>query len=115
MLRLLAVGSAAIGFFWVGSALAEGVYMGKAVTGESVYYNGASAQCGELPASNSCWRNNPSIDYGIGGDRVFAVGDCQRGVFKEVWVNGKIVQRDMVPRSRAIQKVLVSACRSVQQ
>ncbi len=88
-----------------------GVYMGKASTGEAVYYQGARAQCGDLPRTHECWRN-PMIAYTIGRDHVAAIPNCQRGMFKEVWIGDRLVARNMKPASRAIQRVLETGCNS---
>ncbi len=88
------------------------VYMGKASTGEAVYYMGATAQCGDLPRTDKCWKN-PTIAYKIGSDYVTAIPDCQRNVFKEVWVRDRKVATNMRPQSEAIQLVLRAGCNSV--
>lgn len=88
------------------------VYMGKASTGEPVYYIGANAQCGDLPRNHACWQN-PMISYTIGADQVAAIPDCKQGIFAEVWVGGKLVTRNMKPASKAIQSVLETGCNSV--
>jgi hypothetical protein len=90
-------------------ALAEGVYMGTASTGEAVYFLGSAAQCGDLPADDDCW-NNPAVSYIIGEDEVFAIPDCEAQTFTEVWTGGELVATDMTPESGAIQKVLDYAC-----
>ena len=89
-----------------------GTYMGRASTGEAVYYMGARAQCGDLPRSDSCWKN-PMISYKIGNDTVAAIPDCKRGVFKEVWVGDRKVATNMKPQSEAISLVLRTGCNSV--
>lgn len=91
----------------------DGVYFGKASTGERVFYRGAKAQCGDLPRSHDCWLNTPMVAYRIGRDEVSAVADCRRGVFKELWLAGRLTARDMKPSSKAIQLVLEVACNSV--
>ncbi|BAS58102.1 hypothetical protein NIES2135_25130 [Leptolyngbya boryana NIES-2135] len=88
------------------------VYMGKASTGEPVYYIGAKAQCGDLPRDHQCWQN-PMISYTIGRDQVAAIPNCKQGVFAEIWVDGKLVTRNMKPASKAIQAVLETGCNSV--
>lgn len=94
------------------SALAQGTYMGQASTGEAVYYNGARAQCGDLPRSHPCYAS-PMVAYTIGNDHVSAIADCQRGVFKEVWVGSQLVTRNMAPQSQAIAAVLNTACNAI--
>jgi hypothetical protein len=84
-------------------------YMGIAVTGEEVYYNGTTLQCGDLPYSDPCW-TRPNVSYTIGSDEVFGVVDCQRQVFAEAWVGGELVAQDMAPQSEAIAAVLSRAC-----
>lgn len=84
-------------------------YMGVAVTGEDVYYNGTTLQCGDLPDSDRCW-TRPNVSYTIGPDEVFGVVDCQRQVFAEAWVGGELVAQDMAPQSEAIAAVLSRAC-----
>lgn len=93
-------------------AQGKGVYMGRASTGEPVYYHGARAQCGDLPRTHECWKN-PMLVYTIGSDEVTAIPDCRRGVFKEVWVDGQLVERNLRPQSEAIRLVLRTACNSV--
>lgn len=88
------------------------IYMGKAATGESVYYHGATAQCGDLPRHHTCWKN-PMVSYRIGRDHVAAITNCQKGVFSEVWLDGKLVRRNMKPESEAMRLVLRTACNSV--
>jgi hypothetical protein len=90
-------------------ALAEGVYMGTASTGEAVYYLGSNLQCGDLPDGEECW-DIPSVSYLIGEDEVFAVPDCEAQTFAEVWIGGEMVATDMAPESEAIQKILDYAC-----
>ncbi len=90
----------------------DGVYMGKASTGEAVYYLGAKAQCGDLPRSHACWKN-PMISYKIGNDYVSAIPDCKRGIFKEAWVGDRKVAINMKPQSEAIRLVLRTGCNSV--
>jgi hypothetical protein len=90
-------------------ALAEGVYMGTASTGEAVYYLGSAAQCGDLPADDECW-SNPAVAYIIGEDEVYAVPDCEANTFSEVWLGDELVATNMTPESGAIQKVLDYAC-----
>lgn len=89
----------------------SGVYMGRASTGEAVYYHGARAQCGNLPSNHECWKN-PAASYTIGRDQVFAIPDCKRRIFKEVWVGDRLVARNMRPQSKAISLVLETACNS---
>lgn len=97
----------------VSPALAEqGLYMGKAANGQPVYYKSAAAQCGDLPNNDPCWRN-PAVLYTIGSDEVFAVTDCQRQVFKEVWIGDRKVATNVVPQSEALRLVLRTACNSV--
>jgi hypothetical protein len=91
----------------------DGIYFGKASTGERVFYRGAKAQCGDLPRSHDCWLNTPMVAYRIGQDNVSAVADCRRGIFKEVWLGGRIVERNMKPSSKAIGLVLEVACNSL--
>lgn len=90
----------------------DGVYMGKASTGEAVYYMGATAQCGDLPRTDQCWKN-PTISYKIGADYVTAIPDCRRNTFKEVWVGDRKVATNMRPQSEAIRLVLRTGCNSV--
>jgi hypothetical protein len=87
-------------------------YMGRAATGERVYYYGARTQCGNLPRKHECWRN-PMVAYTVGFDRVTATTNCKKGVFPEVWVGGQVVARDVRPASEAMSLVLKKACNSV--
>jgi hypothetical protein len=97
--------------FNVSSASANpGTYMGRASTGESIYFQGATFQCGDLPADHECWWRTPTVSYVIGNDYVTAIADCQAGVFQEVWVGDQIVAYDMRPQSDAMQLVLNNAC-----
>lgn len=88
------------------------IYMGKASTGEPVWYNGARAQCGDLPHDDECWKN-PMVVYTIGSDHVTAIPDCKKGVFKEVWMKEQLIAKAMRPASQAIRSVLETACNSV--
>jgi hypothetical protein len=90
-------------------ALAEGVYLGTASTGEAVYFLGSAVQCGDLPAEDACW-SNPAVSYQIGEDEVMAIPDCEAQMFTEVWTGGELVETDMIPESGAIQQVLDYAC-----
>lgn len=90
-------------------SLGAGEYMGVASTGEDVYYGGMTLQCGDLPDSDPCWRS-PNVNYTIGNDSVFAIADCSRQVFTEVWVGGEMVAQDMAPQSEAIAKMISLAC-----
>jgi hypothetical protein len=83
--------------------------MGVAATGEDVYYGGMTLQCGDLPESDPCWRS-PNVNYTIGNDSVFAIADCDRQVFTEVWVDSEMVAQDMAPQSEAIAQVISLAC-----
>jgi len=86
--------------------------MGRASTGEAVYYIGANTQCGDLPRSHECWKN-PMINYRIGKDNVAAIPDCKRGIFKEAWVGDRKVATNYRPQSEAIQLVLRTGCNTV--
>ncbi len=98
----------ALTFMAVSPATAQ-TYMGKASTGEAIYYNGAKGiYCG-AESSEKCWRY-PETFYTIGSDDVMAIADCKVGVFKEVRTGSKLVARNMKPQSDAIQKVLDKAC-----
>lgn len=98
----------ALTFVAVSPATAQ-TYMGKASTGEAVYYNGAKGiYCGAV-ASEKCWRY-PETFYRIGSDNVTAIVDCKVGVFKEVRTGSNLVTRNMKPQSDAIQKILNKAC-----
>jgi hypothetical protein len=90
---------------------AQGIYLGQASTGEAVYFKGANFQCGDLPRNHECWWRTPIVVYQIGPDAVTAITDCQTQVFKEVWLEGEIVARDMRPQSEALQLVMNNACR----
>lgn len=90
-------------------SLGAGQYMGVAATGEEVYYGGMTLQCGDLPDSDPCWRS-PSVNYTIGNDSVLGIADCDRQVFREVWVGSEMVAQDMAPQSEAIAKVISLAC-----
>jgi hypothetical protein len=99
----------------MGGAIAnDGTYMGRAATGESIYFQGATFQCGDLPADNECWWRTPTVSYVIGADAVTAIADCQAGLFQEVWVGDQIVAYDMRPQSAAMQLVLDNACSGAQ-
>lgn len=88
------------------------VYMGKASTGEPVYYHGARTQCGDLPPNHECWKN-PMVSYTIGSDRIAAIANCKKGIFSQVWLGDRMVAKNMRPQSEAIRLVLRTACNSV--
>lgn len=87
----------------------NGEYMGIAATGEQVYYNGISFQCGDLPPNDRCW-SRPNVSYTIGNDNVFGIVDCQQMVLTEAWVGGELVAENLSPQSEAIASVLSLAC-----
>lgn len=74
------------------------VYMGKAVTGESVFYVGVSGN---------------TVTYQIGSDVVEAGLACDAGYLQNVTVDGTIVNAIMYPQSEAIRNVLISGCQTV--
>ncbi len=88
----------------------EPIYVGKASTGEAVYYQGARFQCGDLPRTDECWWRSPVIVYKIGNDGVTAIGDCKEQVFKSVMVGDKVVAQNMRPQSDALRQVLDRSC-----
>jgi hypothetical protein len=90
--------------------VAGGTYLGQASTGEAVYYVGARFQCGDLPRTDECWWRTPMVVYHIGQDAVTAIADCQQQVFREVWLDGEVVARNMRPQSEAIRLVIENAC-----
>lgn len=89
---------------------AGGTYLGQASTGEAVYYVGARFQCGDLPRTDECWWRTPMVVYRIGSDSVTAIADCQQRVFREIWLDGEIVAREMHPQSEAIRLMIDNAC-----
>lgn len=93
-------------------AESEGTYLGQASTGEAVYYVGARFQGGDLPHTDECWWRTPMVVYRIGADSVTAVADCQSRTFREVWLDGAVVARDLHPQSEAIRLVIDNACRA---
>jgi hypothetical protein len=84
--------------------------MGKASTGESVYYYGGRAQCGELPRSDTCWQN-PMIKYTLGNEEFNTVLDCRRKIFSEAHsvTTGRRYQT-VPPSSAATRKMVAMAC-----
>ena len=86
------------------------IYVGKASTGEPVYFNGARFQCGDLPRTDECWWRTPLISYKIGEDNVTAIGDCKNQVFETVMLGDKIVAQNMRPQSAALSQVLDRSC-----
>lgn len=88
------------------------LYMGKASTGESVYFYGGRAQCGDLPRTDSCW-SNPMIKYTLGGEEFNTVLNCRNKVFSEAYsvTTGKIY-KNITPSSTATRKMVAMACRS---
>lgn len=97
-------------FAAISQTLDNPLYMGKASTGESVYYYGGRAQCGDLPRHDNCWRN-PMIRYTMGKEEFNTVLDCKRKIFKEAWsvTYGK-VYRNVKPSSLATKKMIEIAC-----
>jgi hypothetical protein len=87
----------------------DGVYFGRASTGERVIYHGGRAQCGDLPRSDECWRN-PMVGYTIGPDYVEAIVNCRSRLFSTVMMDGRVVQRNMKPSSEATRLIIAVAC-----
>jgi hypothetical protein len=86
------------------------LYMGKASTGESVYYYGGRAQCGDLPRSDTCWKN-PMIAYTLGNEEFNTVLDCQKKIFSEALsvTTGKRYKA-VAPSSAATRRMVAMAC-----
>lgn len=86
------------------------LYMGKASTGELVYYYGGRAQCGDLPKNDRCWKN-PMIEYTLGGERFNTVLDCRQKLFSEAYsvTTGKRYT-GVTPSSAATRKMVALAC-----
>ena len=93
-------------------AQTQGVYVGRASTGEPVYYQSARFQCGDLPRNHECWTNTPMVAYTIGTDQVTAIANCRRGLFTEGSASSGAVIQNMRPASNALRKVLKMACSS---
>ncbi|MCU0571294.1 MAG: hypothetical protein MUF49_32600 [Oculatellaceae cyanobacterium Prado106] len=93
----------------ISAALAQ-TYMGRAATGEDVYFVSAVFQCGDLPANHECWWRTPMVNYQIGSDDVYASADCATNTFTTVWVRGQVVAENMKPQSQALQLVMDNAC-----
>jgi|GEM_PF-6346750 len=106
--------TAFVTFLSSAAALAQGadkpIYVGKASTGEPVYFQGARFQCGDLPRADECWWRSPMIVYTIGNDGVTEIGDCKNQVFTEVSSKDGIVARNMRPQSNALRQVLDRGC-----
>lgn len=47
--------------------------MGRASTGEVVYYHSAGFQCGHLPKNDFCWWLTLMLSYTIGSDNMSAI------------------------------------------
>ncbi len=80
------------------------IYMGKAATGESVWYYGGRAQCGDLPSKHKCW-NNPMIVYMLGNEKFNTVLDYKKKIFAEAFSvpSGK-TYKNVIPTSAATKK-----------
>lgn len=87
----------------------DGIYFGRASTGERVIYHGGRAQCGDLPRSHECWKN-PMVGYTIGSDYVEAIVNCRSRLFSKVMMDGKVIQRNMKPTSEATRLIVAVAC-----
>jgi len=64
----------------IGQSLDRPLYMGKASTGEHLWYYGGRSQCGDLPRTDICWLN-PMIVYTLGQERFTTILDCSKKVF----------------------------------
>ena len=86
------------------------LYMGKASTGENVYFYGGRAQCGDLPRKDVCWKN-PMIKYTLGKEEFNTVLDCKRRLFSEAYsvTSGKRYI-DIKPSSTATKNMVLMAC-----
>jgi len=96
-----------------GQTVDKPMYMGKAATGEEVWYYGSRAQCGDLPRSDECWRNNPMIKYRLGSETFNTILDCREELFKEALStrDGKIY-RNVRPSSPATKRMIELACQA---
>jgi hypothetical protein len=63
-------------------SLDQPLYMGKASTGEQVWFYGGRSQCGDLPKDDQCWRN-PMIVYRLDDEAFNTVVDCRLRLFKD--------------------------------
>lgn len=86
-----------------------GDYLGKAATGEDVYYISDRIYCPQSPKGDPCW-NSPSVVYQIGVDRVEAIADCTGKTLTTTLVGGKESVIKITPQSGAIADVIKRAC-----
>ena len=86
------------------------LYMGKASTGEEVWFYGGRPQCGDLPRSDECWRD-PMIMYTLDKEEFNTILDCKKGIFKEVYsVTNNKVYSNINPSSSATKKMVEMSC-----
>ncbi len=84
-------------------------FLGKASTGEEVWYYGGRDQCGEFPRSHECFKN-PMIMYTLGDKTFNTVVDCNKLIFKEVSdLSGKRYY-NVHPSSIATNTMVKKAC-----
>ena len=87
------------------------LYMGKASTGEEVWYYGAAYQCGDLPRSDECWWRYPMIKYTLDKEEFNTILDCKKGIFKIVHsVTNNKQYYNINPTSAATKKMVDMAC-----
>ncbi len=85
-------------------------YMGKASTGEEVWFYGGRPQCGDLPRSDECWRN-PMIKYTLDKEEFNTILNCKKGIFKIVHsVTNNKQYYNINPTSAATKKMVDMAC-----
>jgi hypothetical protein len=95
-----------------GQTVDNPLYMGKAKTGEDVWYYGARAQCGDLPRTDECWLN-PMIKYRLDDETFNTVLDCKRNRFQQARsLRSDQVYFDVVPSSPATAKMVQMACQA---
>lgn len=87
----------------------NGEYLGKAVTGEDVFYISDRAYCPQSPKGDPCW-DSPSVVYQIGADRVEAIADCPSKTLTTTMIGGKESAIKITPKSGAIADVIKRAC-----
>ena len=87
------------------------LYMGKASTGEEVWFYGGRAQCGDLPRAHECWWRNPMIMYTLDKEEFNTILDCKKGIFKEVHsVTNNKQYYNINPTSAATEKMVEMTC-----
>ena len=96
----------------LGQSIENPLYMGKASTGEDLWFYGGRAQCGDLPRADKCWRN-PMIVYTLGNERFTTILDCSKKIFALAMsdTTGR-KYRNVAPTSKATSRMINMACES---